>query len=144
MTTAKHQTTGAIEVGNQLANRTTEQRQTDKKDAKQQQGRPMRLTAGGRRQLGGGWHTTRPALAAGADQRRSRQHQQLSQQTGLPPECSSGHHHDPLGHSCGTELTTHGEHRIGHHDERQQLEAMQRRIKPQIAAQLTDTDRSRQ
>ena len=144
MATAKHQTAGAIEVSNQLAKRAAEQRQADKKDAKQQQGRPMRLTAGGSRQLGGGRATPRPALAAGADQRSSRQHQQLSQQTGLPPECSSGHHHDPLGHSRGTELTTHGEHRIGHHDERQQLEAVQRRIEPQIAAQLADADRGRQ
>ena len=145
MATAKHQTSRPVKVGNQLANRATEQRQADKKCSKQQQGWPVGLTSRGLTWLpDGSLRCALPTQQASTDQRGPRQHQQLGQQAGQPPECRGGRHHDPLGQWCGAELAAHGEHRIGHHDQRQQLEAVQGRIKPQIGSQLADTDRGSQ
>ncbi|MNZ94074.1 hypothetical protein D3C78_1131750 [compost metagenome] len=38
------------------------------------------------------------------------------------------------------ELAAHGEHRIGHHHQRQQLEAVQGGIQPEVVAELPEAD----
>jgi len=68
----------------------------------------------------------------------------LGQQAGLPPEGGGGGHHDALLQWALAELAAHGEHRIGHHHQRQQLEAVQGGIQPEVVAQLAEADGRRQ
>ncbi|MNQ83943.1 hypothetical protein D3C85_990490 [compost metagenome] len=127
---AKHQTARPIEVGDQLAGGALgQQRQADKQQGKQQQGRPVGDATGL-------WRRRRGAdrLPLGAEQGRPQKHSQLGQQTGLPPEGGGGCHHDSLLQHRLAELAAHGEHGIRHHHQRQQLEAVQGPIQPEVIA----------
>ncbi len=77
---------------------------------------------------------------AGTEQGGARQHDELGEQAGLPPEGSRSGDHDPLIARCLAELAAHGEHRIGHHHQRQQLEAVQGGIEPDVVAELAETN----
>ncbi len=137
---AKYQAAGPIEVGDQLADGASQQWQADKQQGKQQQGRPVGLVHRDGLSRRGLWVWCLRRADAGTEQGSARQHDELGEQAGLPPEGGRGGDHDPLIARRLAELAAHGEHRIGDHHQRQQLEAVQGGIEPDVVAELAQTD----